>query len=360
MTTAYNDRAAPFTHAPVNVSKTMFMVLAALVPSTLFNLWMFGWPAIFLFLVTVGACVACEVICVRLSGGSADSAIGDGSVLITGWLLAISLPPWAPWWIGVVAAVFAVALAKHAFGGLGQNVFNPAMVGRVVVLVSFPVQMTAWVAPKPLFTEGAPGFVESLRLTFGRDISLDAISQASPLGFVKTELARGIGADQSVGVGPSMVDLILGFHPGSMGEAAIPLVLAGGLFLMWKRIISWHIPVSTLGTLFLMGTVFHAVDPGRFTNGVFHLVVGASFLGAFFIATDYVTSPVSKKGQLVFGIGVGLLTWLIRTFAGYPEGMAFAVLLMNSLTPIIDQHFRPRAFGRTSKGEPLPVKGGKQ
>lgn len=360
MTTAYNDRAAPFTHAPVNVSKTMFTVLAALAPATLFNLWMFGWPAIFLFLVTVGACVACEVICVRLSGGSADSAIGDGSVLITGWLLAVSLPPWAPWWIGVVAAVFGVALAKHAFGGLGQNVFNPAMVGRVVVLVSFPVQMTAWVAPKPLFAAGSPGFLESLHYTFGRDVSLDAISQASPLGFIKTELARGIAVDQSMAHAPGLMDLILGFHPGSMGEASVPLVLAGGLYLMWKRIISWHIPVSLLGTLFVMGALFNLVDPARFSSGLFHLVTGASFLGAFFIATDYVTSPVSKKGQIVFGVGIGLLTWIIRTFAGYPEGMAFAVLLMNSLTPIIDQHFRPRAFGRTSKGEPLPVKGGEQ
>ncbi len=357
MTTAYNDRAGPFTHAPTSVSKTMFTVLAALTPATLFNLWMFGWPAIFLFLVTVGSCVALEFLCVRIAGGSPEGAIGDGSVLITGWLLAVSLPPWAPWWVGVVAAVFAVALAKHAFGGLGQNVFNPAMVGRVVVLVSFPVQMTAWVAPRPLFSAGAPGFVESLGTTFGRNVSLDSISAASPLGFVKTELARGIPVDQSIVNVPGLADLLLGFHPGSMGEASVPLVLAGGLYLMWKRIISWHIPVSLLGTLFLMGTLFHAVDPARYAGGLFHLITGASFLGAFFIATDYVTSPVSKQGQIVFGIGIGLLTWIIRTYAGYPEGMAFAVLLMNALTPILDQHFRPRVFGRTRKGQPLPVKG---
>lgn len=359
MTTAFNDRAAPFTHAGSAVSTTMFTVLAALTPATLFNLWMFGWPAIFLFLVTVGACVICEAICIRLGGGSVEDSLGDGSVLITGWLLAVSLPPWAPWWVGVVASVFAVCLAKHAFGGLGQNVFNPAMIGRVVVLVSFPVQMTAFVPTKPLFSEGAPGFIDSLAITFGKGVSLDGLSAASPLGFIKTELARGVTADQSILHAPGLSDLIMGFHPGSMGEASVPLVLAGGLFLLWRRVISWHIPVAVLGTLFILGTVFNAVHPERFTSGMFHLVTGASFLGAFFIATDYVTSPVSKKGQIIFGVGIGFLTWIIRTFAGYPEGMAFAVLLMNSLTPIIDNHFRPRAFGRTSKGEPLPVKGDK-
>jgi electron transport complex protein RnfD len=153
------------------------------------------------------------------------------------------------------------------------------------------------------------------------------------------------------------MDLALGAKPGSMGETSALLVLLGGLVLLARRIISWHIPVAVMTTVFVMGTVFNAVDPARFAPGTFHLLSGATFLGAFFIATDYVTSPVSKKGQLVFGFGVGLLTWVIRTFAGYPEGMAFAVLLMNALTPIIDQQFRPRVFGRTSKGEPLPLKG---
>ena len=352
------DKSGPFTHGSNSVQRTMFTVLAALTPATLFNLYLFGWPAIFLFIVTMAACVACEALCIRIAGGS-DRALGDGSVLITGWLLALSLPPWAPWWVAVVASVFAVCLAKHAFGGLGQNVFNPAMVGRVVVLVSFPVQMTAFVPAKPLFSAGAPGFAESLHLTFGRGVNLDSLSQASPLGFVKTELARSIPVNQSMAGIPGLGDLIWGFHPGSMGETALPLILAGGLFLMWRKIISWHIPVAMLGTLFVMGTLFNMMDPARHASGLFHLITGASFLGAFFIATDYVTSPVSKSGQIAFGIGVGLLTWIIRTYAGYPEGVAFAVLLMNSLTPILDQHFRPRVFGRTRKGEPLPVRGDK-
>ncbi|MDO8605199.1 MAG: RnfABCDGE type electron transport complex subunit D [Phaeospirillum sp.] len=353
------DKSGPFTHGSNNVQRTMFTVLAALAPATMFNLWLFGWPAIFLFLVTMAACAACEAVCIHLGGGSIDDVLSDGSVLITGWLLALSLPPWAPWWVAVVASAFAVGLAKHAFGGLGQNVFNPAMVGRVVVLVSFPVQMTAFVPTKPLFSAGAPGFAESLHITFGKAVSLDGISAASQLGFIKTEMARGVPVNQSMDQLPALGDLLLGFHPGSMGETAVPLILAGGLFLMWRKIISWHVPLAMLGTLFIMGAVFNAVDPGRHASGLFHLISGASFLGAFFIATDYVTSPVSKSGQLAFGVGVGLLTWIIRTYAGYPEGVAFAVLLMNALTPILDQHFRPRVFGRTRKGAPLPLRGDK-
>ena len=353
------DKSGPFTHGPNSVQRTMFTVLAALAPATLYNLWLFGLPAIFLFAVTMAACMVCEVACVRLSGGDSDRALGDGSVMITGWLLALSLPPWAPWWVAVIASVFAVCLAKHAFGGLGQNVFNPAMVGRVVVLVSFPLQMTSFVAPKPLFTAGSPGLLESLTITFGRGFSLDGISTASALGFIKTELSKGVPVSQSMASIPTLSDMMLGFHPGSMGETAVPLILAGGLFLMWRKIISWHVPVTMLGTLFLLGTIFHGLDPARHASGMVHLLSGASFLGAFFIATDYVTSPVSKSGQLAFGFGVGLLTWIIRTYAGYPEGVAFAVLLMNALTPILDQHFRPRVFGRTRKGEPLALRGDK-
>jgi electron transport complex protein RnfD len=186
----------------------------------------------------------------------------------------------------------------------------------------------------------------------------DSMSAASALGFVKTELSRGIPVTQSmadVAHVPDLMDMTLGYRAGSMGETSALLILLGGLFLMYKRVISWHIPVGVMATLFLMGTLFNAIDPARYTSGMFHLMSGATFLGAFFIATDYVTSPVSKMGQLIFAVGVGLFAWTIRTYAGYPEGMAFAVLLMNSLTPIIDQYTRPRVFGRNRKGEPLPL-----
>jgi electron transport complex protein RnfD len=346
------DRSAPFVHAPVSVQKTMVTVLAALVPATLFDLWLFGWPALFLFLTTIAACMGAEAICLKVAGKPMQPALSDGSAALTGWLLAMSLPPWAPWWIAVLGAIFAIVLAKHIFGGLGQNVFNPAMVARVALLVSFPVQMTLFVAPQSI------GFTDALSITFGTG-ALDSMSSASALGFVKSELSRGIQVVESLKQTPGVADLLFGFKQGSMGETSAFLILLGGLFLIWRGIISWHIPVTVMGTIFLIGTIFNGVDPARFAPGTFHLFTGATFLGAFFIATDYVTSPVSKQGQLVFGFGVGLLTWVIRTFAGYPEGMAFAVLLMNSLAPIIDQHFRPRVFGRTRNGEPLPVKGDK-
>ena len=289
-----------------------------------------------------------------LADKPAKTALSDYSAVITGWLLAMSLPPWAPWWIGVLAALFAIALAKHTFGGIGQNVFNPAMVGRTAMLVSFPVVMTAWVMPHPLFSPGSPGLMEAISITFGGHMP-DTVSAASALGYIKTELSRGIPVTQSMAKVPDLMDMALGYRAGSMGETSAILILGGGLFLMAKRIITWHIPLSLMGSLFLMAAVFHAVNPEHYASGVLHLMSGATFLGAFFIATDYVTSPVSKKGQIVYGIGCGLLTWLIRNFAGYPEGMAFAVLLMNGLTPIIDQYTRPRAFGRDSKGEPLPL-----
>jgi len=350
------DKSGPFTHAPTSVQRTMTLVLAALVPATLFDAWLFGWPAVFMFLTTIGSCVALEALCLHLSNKPLEPTLTDGSAVLTGWLLAMSLPPWSPWWVCVIASIFAICLAKHVFGGLGQNVFNPAMVGRIAVLVSFPLQMTTWVAPLK-----APGFAESLGITFGHPIGLDTVSAASALGYVKTELSKGVPVSQSMAEFAHqfpLSDMIVGVHPGSFGETSAVLVLLGGLFLLYKRIISWHIPVAVTGTLFVLGSLFSAVDPGRFTSGSFHLLSGATFLGAFFIATDYVTSPVSKQGQLVYGFGIGFLTWIIRTFAGYPEGMAFAVLLMNALTPIIDHHIRPRAFGRTRKGEPLSLSKG--
>jgi electron transport complex protein RnfD len=344
----------------------MVAVMLALAPATLFDLWLFGWPAINLFVITLVTALAAEAVCLGLARKPVLPFLLDGSALVTGWLLALTLPPWAPWWVGVLGSGCAIGLAKHAYGGLGQNVFNPAMVARVALLVSFPVVMTAWVSPQPLFSAGAPGFLEGLAMTFGGQAPVDGVSAATALGYVKTELSRGIPVAESLQhlsrgstltYMPDLTDLAWGYEPGSLGETSAVLILAGGLFLMARRIISWHIPAMVLATLFVLGTLFNALDPARYAPGLFHIFSGGSFLGAFFIATDYVTSPVSKRGQLVFGIGCGALTWVIRTFAGYPEGMAFAVLLMNSLTPIIDQYTRPRLFGRTRSGKPLPLKG---
>jgi len=347
-------KSAPFTHAPNSVQQTMTLVLLALLPTIFFNAYIFGWPGILLFVVTVGACVGVEAICLILADRPVLSTLADGSAILTGVLLAMSLPPWAPWWIGGLGAVFAIALAKHTYGGLGQNVFNPAMVARVALLVSFPIVMTAWVVPHPLFSVDSPSLTEAIAITFGIGPP-DAMSAASTLGLIKTELSRAIPISESIKQIPNLLDMALGYRAGSLGETPVLLILAGGLFLIMRGIISWHIPAALIGTLFFMGTVFHAFNPERFTDGIFHLMSGATFLGAFFIATDYVTSPVSNLGKLIFGIGCGVLTWVIRTFAGYPEGMAFSILLMNAMTLIIDQNTRPRRFGRTRKGDPLPI-----
>jgi len=349
------DKSGPFTHAPNSVSQTMLTVVVALLPALLWNSYLFGWPSIFLLLVTVSACLAVEALCLMLAGRPIVATLADNSALLTGVLLAMSLPPWAPWWTGFLGAVFAIALAKHPYGGLGQNVFNPAMVARVALLVSFPAAMTGWLAPQPLFSQNAPGLWESFSITLGNGLP-DSLSAASALGYVKTELSRGIPVSESIKQLPDLMDMALGYRAGSLGETSALLILVGGILLLIRGIISWHTPVGVIGTLFLMGTIFNFFQPEQFTDGIFHIFSGATFLGAFFIATDYVTSPISKLGQLIFGIGCGLLTWIIRTFAAYPEGMAFAILLMNGLTLIIDQYTRPRVFGRTRKGDPLITK----
>lgn len=356
--TALVESAAPFTHAPISVRKVMGLVMLALLPATLYDGYLFGWPAIWLFLVTVAAALASEAACLALGGRPLNPALKDGSAILTGWLLAMSLPPWAPWWIGAVGAFIAIVVGKHVFGGLGQNPFNPAMVARVALLVSFPVPMTMFSTPKPLFSAEAPGFVESLRITFAGGFDIDTMSAASALGHVKTELSRGVPVSQSAQAFDPLA-LALGSVPGSLGETSAILLLLGGLFLIYKKVISWHIPVSLMGTLFALATLANLADPGRYPDGLFHMVTGATLLGAFFIATDLVTSPVTRSGQLVYGAGIGLITFVIRSYAGYPEGMAFAVLLMNAMTPLIDRWMRPRIFGRTRVGEPLKPKGGR-
>jgi electron transport complex protein RnfD len=355
---SFNVQSGPHAHAGSSVPRIMGTVLLALVPATAYDLWLFGWPALFVFLLSIASCLTVEALCLQWAGRPAARTLWDGSAALTGWLMAMSLPPWAPWWAPLLGSVFAIALAKHVFGGLGQNVFNPAMVARVALLVSFPLQMTQFVAPHPLFATGSPGLAEAVSITFGGGLT-DSMSAASTLGYIKTELSRGVPVTDSVRHVQGLQDLALGAKPGSLGETSALLVLLGGVVLLARRIISWHIPVAMLATLWILGTLAQWADPARFLSGNVHVLSGAAFLGAFFIATDYVTSPVSKSGQLVFGFGVGLLTWVIRSFAGYPEGVAFAVLLMNALTPIIDQRMRPRVFGRTRRGEPLPLKGSK-
>ncbi|MES9813405.1 MAG: RnfABCDGE type electron transport complex subunit D [Candidatus Thiodiazotropha sp.] len=345
--------AGPYTHARSSISRTMGLVMLALLPATLFGLYQFGWPAIFLFASTLLAAVLAEAFSLRLASKPVRPYLLDGSALLTGWLLAMTLPPWAPWWIGVVGALLAIIIGKQVFGGIGQNLFNPAMVARVGLLISFPLEMTLFYSPAPLLSAQAPGFLDSLAITFGSSERIDAVSSATTLGHLKTELGRGIGLEQASTGADSLWQLTWGQVAGSLGETSALLILLGGLFLLYKRIITWHIPLAMLGTLVLLASLFHLINPEAYVGPLTHLMSGAAILGAFFIATDLVTSPVSTRGQLLFGAGCGLLVYAIRTWAGYPEGVAFAVMLMNACTPLIDHYLKPRIYGRDRKGQPL-------
>ncbi|MEJ2618843.1 MAG: RnfABCDGE type electron transport complex subunit D [Candidatus Thiodiazotropha sp.] len=345
--------SGPYTHAKSSISRTMGLVMLSLLPATLFGLYQFGWPAIFLFVTTIVACVAAEAFSLQLAGKPIKPFLMDGSAILTGWLLAMTLPPWAPWWIALVGALLAIIVAKQVFGGIGQNLFNPAMVARVALLISFPLEMTLFNQPVPLFSAQAPGFLESLAITFGSSDAIDAVSGATTLGHLKTELGRGVALPEASTTTASIWQQLWGQSSGSLGETSALLLLFGGLFLIYKKIITWHIPVSMLVTLALLASLFHLMSPENYVGPITHLFSGAAILCAFFIATDLVTSPVSIRGQILFGAGCGLLVFAIRTWAGYPEGVAFAVMLMNACTPLIDHYLKPRIYGRDRKGEPL-------
>lgn len=348
--------AGPFAHAGLSTPMVMAWVMIALTPATVFGLGLFGWPAIFLFVVTVASAVAAEALCLRLANKPL-ATLADGSAVLSGWILALSLPPWAPWWIGAAGAAIAIVIGKQVFGGLGQNLFNPAMVARVALLISFPLEMTRYVAPRPIHSADAPGLGEALAVTFGLGghVDMDAVSSASLLGHAKTELARGVPLSDALGGGFDLSQLILGSTVGSLGETSALLLILGGALLLALRVISWHTPAALLLGVTVPAAICHAVDPERFLSPLVHAFAASTLFGALFIATDLVTSPVTRAGQLIYGAGCGVLIFVIRTWGGYPEGMAFAVLLMNAATPLIDRWVRPRVYGRDRKGRPLPA-----
>lgn len=345
--------SGPYTHENSSISRTMVWVILALIPATAFGIYQFGLPALWLFTITILACVITESVCLYIAGKPIKPSLFDGSAILTGWLLAMTLPPWAPWWIAVVGALLAIIVGKQVFGGIGQNLFNPAMVARVALLISFPLEMTKWVKPHPLFTGSSPGFIESLRITFNLHSSFDAVSSATIMGFVKMKLGQGIGLIHILNSTFHPLSLAIGTVAGSLGETSAIFILAGGLLLLFLRIISWPIPLSMMLSIALLATIFNFINPESYPPALYHLLSGATLLGAFFIATDPVTSPVTKTGQLIFGTSCGALVFIIRTWASYPEGMAFAVMLMNGLTPMIDHYIKPRIHGRTRKGVPL-------
>jgi RnfABCDGE-type electron transport complex D subunit len=342
-----NIAHSPHAHAPVSIGKVMGTVLLALTPATLFGFWLYGWPAVNLWAVALIAAIAGEAFVVRMQGRKVRPVIIDGSGILTAWLLALSLPPYAPWWIAVLGSLFAVVIGKQVFGGLGQNVFNPAMAARVMLLISFPLEMTTWAAPSQ-----APGLLDSLRITFFSQ-PIDGMASASLLGHVKTEFTRGVTLDQALAGHYVPLDMLWGSRAGSLGETAAVLLLISGLFLIARRIITWHAPFAMLLGVAAPALLFNTIDANHYAGPMVHLLSGGLMLGAFFIITDPVTSPNTALGQFIFGLSCGLLTWIIRTWGGYPEGVAFAVLLMNAATPIIDSYVKPRIYGRDRKGVAL-------
>lgn len=315
--------SSPHIHSGETTDKVMRAVIYALLPACAVAVYFFGLPALAVLLICTLGCIATEAVCQRLMGKSLT--IADGSAALTGILLALNLPPSSPWWLALIGSVVAIGVGKQVYGGLGYNLFNPALVARVVLLISFPVQMTTWTAPT--------------RLGSG----IDAVTSATPLGEMKTAVML-TGQIPAALQGP-YGDYFAGNMAGSLGEVSAAALLLGGIFLLGKRIITWHIPVSYLGTVVAFGGIFWLIDPSRYPGPFFHLLTGGLLLGAFFMATDMVTSPITARGMLLFGVGCGLITVLIRLFGGYPEGVSFAILLMNAVTPLIDRFTRPKKFG---------------
>lgn len=342
MTRQFKTAPAPHLPPATTVSKVMTQVLLALIPGIALYSWYFGSGV--LIQIFLAVCFAClfESLMLLARGRLVKPALLDGSAAVTAVLFALCIPPLAPWWISFIGMMFAMVVAKHLFGGLGHNVFNPAMVGYVVVLISFPATLTQWLPPRGLLT--LPDFQASLHAVFTGQLpgalSLDAISRATPLDALKTGLETGAYALE-LRENPIFGQL------GALGWEWIALAYAaGGSWLLWRKVISWQVPLATIITLVAVSMPFWLLDPGTNPSPVQHLVSGALILGAFFIATDPVSGCASPRGRLIFGAGVAILTLVIRRWGGYPDGVAFAVLLMNMAAPLIDRYTRPGVYGR--------------
>ena len=305
-------------------------VLIALAPSMLVAVYFYGFSAIKLLLVGVIACMGAEFLIQKYLMRT-KVTVTDLSAAVTGVLLALNLPPTAPWWVIVIGAVVAIGVAKMTFGGLGHNIFNPALVGRVFLLISFPVIMTDWTVPASWFRPG-----------------VDAVTGATPLALVKEGLAQGMTVDQILSANPDLTygQMLFARAGGSAGEASALAIILGFIYLLVRRVIRPHIPVTIILTVAVMTGIFWLIDPSQYTDPLFNILTGGVLLGSVFMATDYVTSPMTVKGMVIYGIGIGVLTVLIRYFGSYPEGVSFAILIMNSIVPLLNKYVKPARFGK--------------
>lgn len=318
---------SPHIHSKTSTKSLMRDVVIALLPAVIVSIVFYGWKELLVISVSVLSCVLLESLITRYMLRKPDS-ICDWSAAVTGVLLALNLPPTTPWWVVLIGAAVAIGVAKMTFGGLGQNVFNPALVGRVFLLISFPTYMTHWEIPQGLF-------------------GLDAVTGATPLGVIKEGLMQGgdvagIMAEN----GYSYSQMLLANIGGSAGEASAIALLVGFVYLLVRKVIKPWITLSVLGTVAVVSLIFSLIDPAQYTGPLFNLLSGGMILGACFMATDYVTSPMSTKGGIVFGVGIGFITLMIRYFGAYPEGMSFAILIMNSTVPLLNRWFHQKKYGR--------------
>lgn len=321
---------SPHTHGKESTQSIMRDVLIALAPAMLVSILSSGWSALMLILVGAAACVLTEFL-IQKYLLKRPVTVSDLSAVVTGCLLALNLPPNSPWWLIVIGSVVAIGVAKMTFGGLGQNIFNPALVGRVFLLVSFPVLMTTWDDSGSMF-----GLV-------------DAFSGATPLGAVKEGLKNGMTLSELTADNLTFSQQFFFNMGGSAGEFSAIALILGFIYLLCRRVIKATIPVTILCTVFVVSGIFWLADSERFTNPVFNLFTGGLLLGAIFMATDYVTSPMTTKGQIIFGIGIGLITVFVRYFGSYPEGVSFAILIMNCTVPLLNKYCKPRRFGEVKK-----------
>jgi len=292
------------------------------------SVFVFGLDALRVTLIAVTACLAFEFL-IQKYLMKIKPTVTDGSALITGILLAFNVPSNLPWWIIIIGSLAAIGIAKLSFGGLGNNIFNPALVGRVFMLISFPVKMTSW----PVNSQSG----------------IDAVTSATPLNIIKEGIANGIPISEISKNLPSTFELFWGGIGGSLGEISAVLLILGGLYMLFKKVITWHIPVSIIGTAAIFSGIFWMVNPEMYINPLFHILSGGLMLGAIFMATDMVSSPMTPKGQIIYGIGIGVITILIRLFGAYPEGISFAILIMNALVPLLNRYIKPKRFGEIKK-----------
>jgi len=342
----FKNTPSPHIKENISVHDMMFMVLYALVPGTLASIYFFGWGVLFNLLIATSTCLLTEAVILKIRQRDVYLTLQDGSALLTACLLALALPSLAPWWLTVIASIFAIAVAKHLYGGLGFNPFNPAMVGYIVVMISFPLEMTLWTTPMGV-SEGWPDFSTTANWVFFGTLpfaeTIDSISMATPIDLIKTQLNQMhdvIETRNSVEYG-ALFSSISG-----IGWQWINLLyLAGGVWLVKKGVADWRIPTAFLLSLVLISNIFAVIDYSTNSSPLFHAFSGGTMLCAFFIATDPVTACSTPKGRWIYGACIGILVYVIRSWGGYPDGIAFAVILMNIAAPLIDYYTQPKVYG---------------